>query len=420
MRPAFHNASELRAVCRRFRLPGASAPVKGVFRSYVHAVDDQEKALRGLTSRQRALWAAVTSTSDVLDTATLAARAGLDSSEARDSLRALVRKGLIRLERQAGGGAELVRMSEPDDVPWPRPGARAPRPPGHEEGFRQLEGDHGLLLVVPRATKRGWREEERPWRSLVIDPQRRIVSAGFPKFFAWGEHSGDTDRARRALVRGQFSWVSEKLDGSLVIRSVHRGRVILRTRGTHDGGALMADDLRAHVGAHHPGLLDPDLEPSISLLFEFRHPDHPVVLAIGTPSLVLIGAVDHGWPPRLAQQSQLDALAARHGLVRVAEVEGLPKEPKLLRRAVADWEGREGVVLRAGADQVLVKLKSRDYRERQKARLSLSPERLMEIAGEHGVEREDDLVPALIDEGYPAEMADTMRPMWRHLRLGAR
>lgn len=371
-------------------------------------------APKGLTTRQRALYGALCAGRDGPLTDELLAAAGL-GADGRDSLRALERRKIVTVARDAHGDAR-VWLRESDDAPWPRPPAVAPPPPGAHQGFRERT-DAAYRLIVPRASKRGWSDAERPWRSLVVDRHGRVVSSGYPKFFVWGEHKGDTARVRRALVRGEPAQVREKLDGSLVIRSVVAGEVWLRTRGTFDGG-LLGDDLRAHVADAHPQLLDPARAPEVSVLFEFRHPAHPAVLPVSSPSLTLLDVVDHGWPPRLASPAHRAVVAERLGMTPLAPVGDLPEDPKRLRALVEGWWEREGVVI--GAGSCLVKLKSRDYRDRQQARLSVSPDRIAEIAAEHGVSDEQELFDALVDEGITPEVARTLGPTWRHQRMGPR
>lgn len=367
---------------------------------------DHTELLARLTDRQRRVWDALSATPG-LSVAELSQQTDLDATE---QLRSLERRGLLR--SFPGTGGPFLYPADPPGLEWPRPPARAPVPPDAATRF-QHRREGGLLLVLPTATKQAWRPEERPWRSVVLDAGRRVVSTGFPKFFTVGE-DGRTDAAlKRALGRGEPLTVSEKLDGSLVIRSVWEGRVMLRTRGTLDAAGELGAAVKALCAARHPGLLDPASWPDCSLLLEFCSPEHRVVLPYAADALTLVGAVDHGWPPRLAHDADLARLAAETGLGLVATHTGLPAKARALRDEVSAWEDREGVVVRLEAGQTLVKLKSDDYRRRHGLRFGADGRALEALLHDRGVRDEDELVAHLLDEGASPETADAARGWWR-------
>lgn len=364
-----------------------------------------------LTTRQSAVLAALEQRGDGLLLAEILAAAGLPA-DAGKTITALAKKGLVRVEKDAERRERLWSVSASGAQTWPAAPGVAPPPPGPREGFRMREAG-GLRLVMPVPGKTQFSDTERRWRSVILDPDGRIVSAGFPKFHGWGEHSGDTSRLRQALGRGEDDvWFSEKRDGSLVIRSVIAGEVVLRTRGMLDAGETLSPLIDAHVRATMPQLLDPRLMPEASLLFEFTSPEHPIVVPYPTTELTLIGASDHAWPPRLAARPDLEALAAETG-VPLVESHDLPRDPRELREAVRSLTGSEGVVVRCNGGQTLVKLKSAEYLAAHSTRFSFTPERVRSFAADYGVQSEDDFVRQLIDEGVPPHLAEAMRANWR-------
>lgn len=291
-------------------------------------------------------------------------------------------------------------------------GVIAPPPPGPDEGFRHQTRD-GLTLVVPEKLKIAWDEEHRPWRSLVIDEERRVVSAGFPKFFNWDEHPGDTARITQALTSGAPVWLSEKLDGSLIIRSVHQGRVIFRTRGTLDGADWRAPAMNV-AKEHCPALLDPDFMPGHSLLLEFTSPDFPIVIHHEMDGLTLLGASTHEWPPRLVGREATEQIAREGMIPLVAEHAHLPTEPMALVEEIERWgAGREGLVIRTDDDAVLVKLKSAHYLARHALRFALTPRRIAEMILDHDLRDEDAFDAALRSIGYDWEISRETRAAWR-------
>ena len=119
--------------------------------------------------------------------------------------------------------------------------------------------------------------------------------SGSPSSLTWAK-SGFEDHLedlRRALRSGDDIWLTEKFDGSLVVRSVIDGVVVWRTRG-HWQLNQFETPVMAQV-QRYPRLLDPSFALAASLLFEFTSaaPELRVVLAHAEDGLTLLGEVDH-------------------------------------------------------------------------------------------------------------------------------
>lgn len=277
-----------------------------------------------------------------------------------------------------------------------------PTLPGADAGFSVT--DHGgLRLIVPRKDKFDWAEEERFYRSVVVDGDGRPVSVGFPKFFNAGEHPGDTAALEASLAGGRV-WFTEKMDGSLIIRSVVDGQVILRTRGTIDGGTDHGPAVRRLVADRYPQLLDPALEPDRSLLLEFVSPQFPIVLNYAEPDLILLGA-NRNLPGSLLDRPGVESLGADIR-VPVTPAHDLPRELEDLLAAVRDWPDREGVVAICDDGQTLVKIKGAKYLAAHALRFAFTPRRVAEFAVEKGLRSEADFLAAIRNEGYDWEVAD--------------
>jgi hypothetical protein len=252
--------------------------------------------------------------------------------------------------------------------------------PGRGQGFRHVRGPRGKL-IVPSDSKQSWQMEERPFRSLLVSEDGRVLSSGFPRFANLGER-GFADHGedlRSALAHDGEIWVTEKVDGSLVIRSVVGGEVLWRTRGSWGMGPFEEPVLG--VAARHPALADPSFEPGRSLLFEFTSssPSLRVVLAHKEDSLTLLGAVSHA-DLGLAWRDELEGIAAACGvpLVQTVSLTGSLRDWK---REVGSWAGREGVVIRLPRGQMM-KLKAKSYLElhRLKTHFSLRATKRMILA----------------------------------------
>src|ERR1051326_7970675 len=171
----------------------------------------------------------------------------------------------------------------------------------HQDGVRRLERSlvdrksfiidevEGYTFIHPKQTKWDWIEEELPLRSTAVDRQGLVVSSGWPKVFYLGERPANDAKLEADLSSGDEVFFTEKLDGTLIIRSVlPDGRVIFRTRGTWDGGDY-GKLARAIAQDRYPALLDPTLLPEWSLLFEYVGPANLIVIAYAQEDLWFLG-----------------------------------------------------------------------------------------------------------------------------------
>lgn len=111
--------------------------------------------------------------------------------------------------------------------------------PNEERGFAHRldedpdsKGENVLVLPTKGNFMRAadWTEEELLFRSLMFNRETgQVVSAGLPKFFNYGESELDTILLNNKLAQGEPVLFTEKMDGSLLIRSVINGKVRLRT-----------------------------------------------------------------------------------------------------------------------------------------------------------------------------------------------
>src|SRR5688572_24677969 len=95
--------------------------------------------------------------------------------------------------------------------------------------FKVVE-EEGETLIIPLKDKYRWRDDELHLRSLVLDATGTVISAGFPKFFNFGEQPERDRELAAAMARGGVEF-PEKLDGSLIVADRVGGVPRLRTRG---------------------------------------------------------------------------------------------------------------------------------------------------------------------------------------------
>lgn len=315
--------------------------------------------------------------------------------------------------------------------------------PWREDGTLRIEAvdqeefkvvaENGLVLVHPRKNKFDWSDNERWLRSVVVRASNgTIVSTGWPKFGNDGEFAEDSHRLRQALERGEPVRFTYKEDGSLCIRDVVDGQVMMRTRGTMWGGERGDDGLpsfgerfAAVARQRYPQLLDPSWHAhGASLLFEYVGPDNRVVVRYNESDLILLGIVDHTkleWcegvrRPVIRSWPETAEFAQREGL-RAAETADLPMS---ITAVVSAVEGRraEGIVVRcrrtpeSGEDQILVKVKSAWYLANHRMRHSMNYQRILEFVEANGIRDEAGLVALLKKMDFDFEIIQDAKQLF--------
>lgn len=197
---------------------------------------------------------------------------------------------------------------------------------------------------------------------------------------------------------------------SLAIRSVVNGEVMFRTRGSWDGGDFGVA-MRGVAARKYPALLDPKVHPDGSLLFEFTSPREQfrVVLRYPEDDMTLLGAMDHS-NLRQSDLQELQSLSEKHGLKMVETME-VPHSLGDLSKAVRDWEGREGVVVRCNDGQTFVKVKSQSYLALHRLRSHMNSKSLRALCDEHRVTSIPQYRKILEEKGGDWEIFQDSQPM---------
>lgn len=280
----------------------------------------------------------------------------------------------------------------------------------------KIVSENGLSLVFPKKNKWDWTEEEKWLRSVMVDDAGRVVSCSWKKFGNFGEFLAETDALKQALADGGLVRFTHKEDGSLCIRSVVDGQVVMRTRGTmsggesDDGSETYGEKFRRVAAAKYPKLLDPTWMPDVSLLLEYIAPDNAVVVRYKEEDLVFLGGVDHA-DPSIIPWHDVTMIAFLGGL-RLVELKELPSDPAKLLEEVKEWR-TEGVVARCDGDQVFVKVKSAWYLANHRMKYSMKYKTIVEFVGLSGVTSEDELVARLREYDYDFEVVEGGREFYR-------
>ncbi len=278
--------------------------------------------------------------------------------------------------------------------------------------FKVVE-EGGETLVIPLKDNYRWSDDELHLRSLVLDARGHVVSAGFPKFFNYGEHDAHDRDFTDAMARGQVEF-SEKVDGSLLVADRIGSAARLRTRGRRVLGEFAAE-VESTVAVRYPRLTeflrhDPLLEDH-SLLFEFVSPSRAVVLRYEEARLHLLGAVSKRTPTPRWEAPTLDHVARVTG-VAPAQLHPLPADLDAALSQVRSWKGLEGVVARfhtADGAPRLLKIKTVDYLRLHAYRTRLGAGRSLKIAWLLDIRDASELLPRLSRFGLDWEAVEFAR-----------
>lgn len=253
-----------------------------------------------------------------------------------------------------------------------------------------IREENGLRLIIPShgaaVGNAAWTPRNVWWRSRVETTNGDLVSQGFGKFFNLGQGpSGlnvSLDDVASAVERGD-AFATLKLDGSLLIRSIHKGRVYLRTRGSfgyeHLENAFEVEEFKNK----HPILFDPKWAENYSILLEWVSPNNTIVLKYAEPALNVIGAVDH----RAMSYVRLRELEAFAYLINAPLIEFFPLTTKGWIDLYADLEHNkviEGYVIRINNEQTLVKVKCAHYLTKHALKSNLTSEKLADMYFQYG------------------------------------
>ena len=248
-------------------------------------------------------------------------------------------------------------------------------------------------LIQPQHIGTKWTQDNKHMRSVVVNYDGEVISAGFPKFTNWGENP-DNFPVPTSL---RNCTVMEKLDGSLLIVSKYNGQYILRTRGTVDASTLAnghelelfkTNILPKLVDATYPNYKYIDAMQGdtwrVSILFEWLSPINKIVINYGDePKFTLIGIIGHT-EYDMVNQSGLDWLSKHWGLER--PVTYTFSDVNDLLQNVDQWKGKEGVCVYSKNDQSIHKVKGAWYLALHHMKSELSNiEKVMDVWLEQGM-----------------------------------
>lgn len=218
-------------------------------------------------------------------------------------------------------------------------------------------------LVFPPHIGTKWTKDTLIFRSSVWNSNGELISAGFKKFFNWGEQPDLTYTPFSMTANGGVNLV-EKIDGSTLIVSKYKDELITRTRGTIDASIMENGHELELLKEKYPKAFDNEhLNNGYSFLFEWVSPENRIVLRYPEPDIILIGIIDHSDYGMITQKA-LDKIGADYGLKRPRYFNF--SSLKEMHEAVEAFKGMEGLCVYCNHDQDIRKVKGVDYLARHR------------------------------------------------------
>jgi hypothetical protein len=225
-----------------------------------------------------------------------------------------------------------------------------------EEFLRKTSVQYGepLVLVHPRHQGCTWTKGNLIFRSSIWTEDGYLVSPSFPKFFNWAEK----DNVVAPPVSLIGTTVVEKIDGSTLIVSPFKDKLIIRTRGTFDVKIFENADEIEQLKKQYPKAFEFQND-SFTRIFEWYSPKNKIVLDMGpAPRLFLVGAIYHN-DYSLFTQRALDQMAITIGVERPPTLTFEDVEDLLTQ--VKAFDGKEGICLYYDNGQHIKKVKGQKY-----------------------------------------------------------
>lgn len=236
---------------------------------------------------------------------------------------------------------------------------------------KDIAGDR-VVLVIPNEVKAvgaPWFESDKRYRSSVWRVEDGApVSLGYKKFVNFGEQPD----FEPVDIHDKITPI-EKIDGTCLICSKYRGEYIFRTRGTLDVHQMEnGGEVDILVEKYKVKELLDLYGDERTIIFEWVTPTNILCVKYDYPELYLTGIVNHS-DYSYMKQEELDAFAARHGLLRPKHHSFNVDDAWKMAFAIQEtWIGVEGVVAYFGeTQQVLKKMKSDWHHRLHIARIML-------------------------------------------------
>jgi hypothetical protein len=242
--------------------------------------------------------------------------------------------------------------------------------------FDVKEGDlfgETCYLITPKKDKNGlgikWNDENKIFRSSVWDKNGNAVSLSFRKFTNLGEQPDF-----EPLNLSEKITFVEKMDGSTLCVTNHRGNLVIRTRGTFDARSLANGwEIENILFKKYPKFFCPgNLTQGFTYVCEWQTPNNLIVEHVAEPVLTLIAIISHS-----------DYDYVHQDMVKWAAQDFQLDFPKIYNYSsvqeavehVKDWQKGEGLVMYSQDGQILKKTKADRYKALHRIATNLNTEK---------------------------------------------
>lgn len=237
-------------------------------------------------------------------------------------------------------------------------------------------GGDECLWVFPKIEGTSWNEKNEVLRSSIWRKNDgQLISAGYKKFFNWGEKPDIHPIPTR--INNHIVCV-EKIDGSCLIVSKYKGELITRTRRALTASLLNGDELEKVLKLKYPKVFsNPMLDTEqYSFIYEWVTPSNRIVIKAEEPELYLTNIITHD-TYSYEKQRTLDIYAKEFGVRRPAYHTYSSFEQML--ESVESLVGREGICVYYGNEQHIRKAKSSWYINAHNFRNEMSFKNIVEL-----------------------------------------
>lgn len=223
---------------------------------------------------------------------------------------------------------------------------------------------NGNLLLVKYSKNiwnTGWHNLAKQCRGKVIDLNtKQIVVYPFDKFFNLNEvDETKEERIQDLLSRAKEVYVTDKKDGSAIIVTKYKGKLIINTNGEFKN--LQIDLAKKLFELKYKKFYE-NVPEGFTFVFELIHPDNRIVLDYGKEKKLYLLAVRNLKTRKLKSYPELCEIAKKYSL-DITESFKYTNLFDFIEKALNSTEIREGWVFRVVTDKedFMFKLKYQEY-----------------------------------------------------------
>jgi hypothetical protein len=265
------------------------------------------------------------------------------------------------------------------------------------ENFRVSEQDD--LILVCAGTQSIWTPENLIFRSSIWSKDGELISPSFKKFFNWDEQP-DIESKPSSLKECHCI---EKIDGSTLIVSKYKDKIIHRTRGTFDASKLDTGHEIKYLAERYSKAFNPP--ESLSYIFEWVSPENRIIIDYGSkPDIYLTNIIRHRDYSYFTQK-ELDGTSETLNVKRPKVFDF--SDIKNMIETIMALEDVEGICVYYHGDQYIRKVKSLKYLTLHQMKAGFNNKSIIKYFVENSMPRYQEFIEQLTAE-IDYEVVSTM------------